>query len=411
MYREKIDIRVSNNINRFIDKCINRKIDLLNIRYIDKETIVVSIYMDDLEEIKRINYYSDISVEKVFGISRLILFLKRNLIYFTTVLFCFFIMEFLENIIFEVKVIHSNKEIIELVSDKLEKNGIKTLTFAKSFDNLEKIRLKIIEENPTRLEWLSITRKGMKYIVRVEERIITDKKENSGFCHIVAKKDGMVKKIVSSSGETLVRENDYVRSGDILISGEIHLYEEVKDNVCADGIVFGEVWYNVNLSIPLMYQEKDYTGDSRYNFILNNKKLFKEKYKYYDEKNIYDFNVFGLNFKYLKEKQYDYILKKYSLDEAIEEGLRLVDEKFKIKLKDNGKIKSKKILKKTQFNSKIDIEVFVVIDEVISTTKKYELGDLNGNTEWNISFFKKFMANANVIYYSFMFYKNNWYYF
>lgn len=381
MYREKVNIRVSNNINRFIDKCIKRKIELLNIKYVDKENIIVSIYLKDLEEIKRINYYSDISVDKFFGINRLKLFLKKNLIYFIIVIFCFILINFLENIIFDVKVIHSNKEIIELVSDELEKNGIKTLTFAKSFDNLEKIRLKIIEDNPTRLEWLSITRKGMKYIVRVEERIITDKKENSGFCHIVAKKDGMVKKIVSSSGETLVRENDYVRNGDILISGEIHLYEEVKDNVCADGIVFGEVWYNVNLSIPLTYQEKDYTGNSRYNFILNNKKLFKEKYKYYDEKNIYDFNVFGLDFKYLKEKEYDYILKKYSLDEAIEEGLRLVDEKFKIKLKDNGKIKSKKILKKTQFNSKIDIEVFVVIDEVISTTKKYELGDLNGNTE------------------------------
>lgn len=381
MYRERVNIRVSNNINRFINKCIKRKIDLLNIRYIDKNNIILNIYLDDLEEIKRINYYSKISIENVFGYNRLKLFLKRNFIYFITVICCFILMNFLENIIFEVKIIHSNKEIIELVQNELTKHKVKPLKLVKSFDELEGIRLKIIEDNPNRLEWLSITRKGMKYIVRVEERIITEQEEKSGYCHIIAKKDGMVKHIKSISGETLVRENDYVRSGDILISGEIHLYEEVKHNVCAEGMVLGEVWYNVNLSIPLNYQEKNYTGKSRYNFILNNKQLFKEKYKKYDIENIYKFNLFGFNFNYLKEKEYNYILKKYSYEEAVNEALRLVDEKFKIKLKDSGKIKSKKILKKTQFNSRIDIEVFVILEEVISTSINYELGDLNGNTE------------------------------
>ena len=136
MYREKIDIRVSNNINRFIDKCIRFKIDLLNIKYIDENTIIVSIFIDDLEEIKRINYYSDISIVKRFGLSRLILFLRHNLIYLIVFVFCFFLMSFLENIIFDIKVIHSNKDVIELVSNELEKNGIKPLTFAKNFDNL-----------------------------------------------------------------------------------------------------------------------------------------------------------------------------------------------------------------------------------------------------------------------------------
>jgi len=44
MYREKVVIRVTGNINKFIDKCIKRKIELLNINYVDNDNIIVCIY-------------------------------------------------------------------------------------------------------------------------------------------------------------------------------------------------------------------------------------------------------------------------------------------------------------------------------------------------------------------------------
>lgn len=381
MCREKVVIQVTGNINKFIDKCIKRKIELLNINYVDNDNIIVCIYKEDLDILKKINYYSEITIYKRLGLSRLFFFCKRNLIYLITIIFCACLMSFLENVIFDVNVIHSNKEIIELVNSELNKNGIKPFTLAKSFKNIEKIKSNIIENNPKTLEWLSITRVGMKYVVRVEERIITNVEETKGYCHVVAKKDGMIKKIISKSGEIVAQVNDYVREGDILISGEIHLYDSVKDNVCAKGDVYAEVWYNVNLSIPLTYKEKDYTGNSRYNFILNDKKLFKEKYKYYDEENIYSLDIFGFNLKYYKELEYQYILKKYTVDEAIQEGLKQVDEKIMLKLKDDGEIVLKKILKKTQFNSRIDIEVFVVTLENIASNNNYIIEGDSGDTE------------------------------
>ena len=224
---------------------------------------------------------------------------------------------------------------------------------------------------------MSITRDGMKYIVRVEERILTEIKDENSYCHVVAKKNGLVKNIKSSSGEIISRVNDYVRAGDVLISGEIHLYEEVKGNVCASGSVYAEVWYDVNLSIPFEYQEKEYTGNTRYNFILNNKKLFSDKYEFYDEEEINKLKVWGNNFKYIKELEYKNILKKYSVDEALEEAMRKIDENFKIKLKNEGEIVSKKILKKNEFNSRIDIEVFVVTLENIALQQNYSIeGDI-----------------------------------
>ena len=73
MYREKIILKVTNNINKFIDRCIKRKIELLNISYIDKDNVLIKIYVDDLEVIEKINYYSKIKVYKKMGLSRLLL--------------------------------------------------------------------------------------------------------------------------------------------------------------------------------------------------------------------------------------------------------------------------------------------------------------------------------------------------
>ena len=42
----------------------------------------------------------------------------------------------LKNIIVKVDVIHSDKEIRELVTNELEERGVKRLTFKKSFDSL-----------------------------------------------------------------------------------------------------------------------------------------------------------------------------------------------------------------------------------------------------------------------------------
>lgn len=368
---KNIVIKVTGCINKFIIKCIRFNIDLLNINYLDNDCILVKINIDDLERVKKLNYYSEIVEYKLLGIDRFISFLKRNLFLFVTVIVCFFIMNFLENIIFDINIIHSNKEIIELVKDELDKNNIKTFTMAKSFDELEKIKVKIIEDNPDKLEWMSITKVGMKYVVRIEERIITEIEESNQYCHVVAKRAGIVKKIKSTSGEIIPAINDYVRAGDILISGQIHLYEEVKGNVCASGEVYAEVWYSVNLSIPLEYQEKEYTAEERYNFVINKKRLFSNKYETFDEEDIYKFNILGFNIKYLKEKEYRNILKKYTYDEAVLEALKQVDIKMNDKLKDNGEVTSKKILKKTQFNSRIDIEVFVVTLENIATQQNY----------------------------------------
>ncbi len=373
MNNKDIIIKVKGNISKFISKCVNLKLTLHNIVYLDQETILVKINKDDYDKIKKINYFCKISKYKYLGIDSLLLFLKRNRIILLSIICCFLLMYFIEGVIIKVEVIHSNQEIIELVTDELKKTGIKPFTYKKDFNKLESIKNKIVENNPDKIEWMSITRKGMKYVVRVEERIITKEEKSSNYCHIIARKSGIVKKIISESGEILPAVNDYVKKDDILISGEIKLNDEVKNNTCAKGEVYAEVWYTVNLTIPLNHLEKEYTGNKRYNFIINNKKLFKDKYGLYEEVDLKKLEIRNFRIKYIEELEYQNKLSKYSEKEALDKALKEIDEKMKIKLGKDGEVIEKKVLKKSVINSKIEVEVFVEALENIGVSVNYEV--------------------------------------
>ena len=60
---KRIYLEVSNELNRFIKKCIDNNINLYNISYV-KDKMVVLIDVKDYLKIKRLNYYSKIRVVK-----------------------------------------------------------------------------------------------------------------------------------------------------------------------------------------------------------------------------------------------------------------------------------------------------------------------------------------------------------
>ena len=158
-------------------------------------------------------------------------------------LFFLILVNFFSQVIVSVTVIHENKEIRNLVTKELEEKGIKSFSLRKNYEALNAIKKEVLNQYKDQLEWLEIENVGMKYIVRVEERIINQPKDPKGFCHIVASKSGIVDQVKVSHGEALVQKGKYVEAGEVLISGEIKFNEEVKNNVCAEGEVLAEVWY------------------------------------------------------------------------------------------------------------------------------------------------------------------------
>ena len=369
-------ISVKNNIKRFISKCNKYNIELYDIRYIDKDNIIVKINKNDFKNIKTYNYYSEINIYKKLGLDGFkhkIYTLKYYIIIFILGIILIY---FISNIILKINVIHSNKKIRELIYEELNNNGIRKYSYKKNFQTLETIKNKILDNNKDKLEWISITNVGMTYVIRVEERIIDNIIEKDKYCNVISTKEASIKKIYSDAGEILINPNDIVKKDDILISGNITLNEENKGFVCASGKVYGNVWYNTNITLKRKYLKKEYKNKKRLNIVINNKILRNNKYLLFDKKYILN-NKFIKIYKELEYKEKEYT---YTEKESINKALKEIDKKFKTKIND-GKIINKKITNKTINNNEVSLSVFVITEENIGKQIKLNLDELNNNQE------------------------------
>lgn len=375
---KRIYLEVSNELNRFIKKCIDNNINLYNISYV-KDKMVVLIDVKDYLKIKRLNYYSKIRVVKYDGLLNIKKIIKDNMFYISVVFLSFIWMNLLTNYIVDIEIIHSNSGIRRLLKEELDKNNVKRFSLAYSFEELDNITKKILADNKNNLEWVSIKKDGMKYIVRAEERIIKSEVVSDKPRDIVASKDAYITKVISSKGNVLVRQGEYVKKGTVLISGKITLYEDVKGVTSASGSVYGNVWYECVVEIPKEISSERLTGRKRYNLNVGNKILLRNKYQNFRQKNIREIKIFGLKIKFYREEEVE-IIKTKTDDEY---ALNRLKEEFDKKLNGKGVIIYQKVLKKEENNSTIKYRVFIITNELINAYSYFEDSDINDTNQSN----------------------------
>lgn len=375
---KRIYLEVSNELNRFIKKCIDNSINLYNISY-KKDKMVVLIDVKDYLKIKRLNYYSKIRVVKYDGMLNIKKIIKDNMFYISVIFLSFIWMNLLTNYIVDIEIIHSNSGIRRLLKKELDKNNIKKFSLAYSFEELDNITKKILADNKNNLEWVSIKKDGMKYIVRAEERIIKSEVVSDKPRDIVASKDAYITKVISSKGNVLVRQGEYVKKGTVLISGKITLYEDVKGVTSASGSVYGNVWYECTVETPKEISSERLTGRKRYNLNVGNKILLRNKYQNFRQKNIREIKIFGLKIKFYREEEVE-IIKTKTDDEY---ALNRLKEEFDKKLNGKGVIIYQKVLKKEENNSTIKYRVFIITNELINAYSYFEDSDINDTNQSN----------------------------
>lgn len=281
--------------------------------------------------------------------------------------------------IFDVEIVTSDSKIRKILEQELEKNGIEKYNIVKSYSKIQEIKNNIIENNKNDIEYIEIEKVGTKYVIRVEKRIINNITKENQIRHVVAKKNGIIKKIEASRGEILTKVNDYVAKGDILVSGEIHKGEDVLDNISADGKIFAEVWYKVKVTIPIKYYEEKKTGKNEniisFNILNYDFNFFeKDKYKDMNEKETILFSdffgLFKISFKHLEELEVNDSINLITSENV---AVKYAREKIISQLKDEEYIISQKKLKTTLNNSTMKVEVFFKVYENITDYRYYEV--------------------------------------
>lgn len=366
---------LSIQIEGYSPKKIITKLRSINVSvyaFEEKDNIIcVKILSKDYEKVQK--YLKTLEFKKVRydGLEYLKRTFKRFSIFFMAILVSMTLVFAVSNIIVDIDVIHEDAELVEIILEELEKNSVKKFCFRKSFDQLEKIKENIKNKHLDRIDWLEINKVGMRYVVRVEERIITEKEIPKEYCNLYATKDALVTKIKTFNGEAVVNINDYVKKGDLLVSGDVKLNEEVVSQVCASGNVYAEVWYEISIKVPFEYYEEIKTGKKRNNIIVNydgvDHQLFKDRIKNYHESRKLVFDLLGVKIYLKTEEEISRQKNKYTNEEILEKAMNLATEKVKLKLKKGDKIINQKILQNTVIDSTMDIDIFIVAEEEISS--------------------------------------------
>jgi len=375
MIRSYYELKIiGKDLKRFIRMLYKLNIYLEEIRIIENECFI-KIDKKNYDKISKIKTSYKIEIIKLYGIEKIINIFKKNNIFILSLIIGVLFLSLLTRMIFKIEVVHNDDEIRKLIMEELNKNNIKKFKLIKSYDYIEKVKQSILNNNKDKIEWIEIERIGTKYSIKVEKRILNDIKQEETTKHIVAKKNGIIKKIVAENGEIIRKINDYVKEGEIIISGSIYKNDEIVNNIAANGKVYAEVWYEAKIELPINYQEKIITDKENkiinVNILNKDINLFKKenfKNKTSNKKNIFNdfFKLISINYINKKEKKIT--------DKPIDEiALEIASKKIIEKLTNDEYIISQKKLKTSVNNSTIIVDVFFKVYENISRPEYFSM--------------------------------------
>ena len=364
------------NVNNYLKRLIANKIDLIDLKYNSHNEVVVTIKYSDYLKLKTVRSSYDVKITNTYGKLRIRNKIKRSYILLSSIILGIALIIFLSNIIFSIEVIHTNKSVIELVSNELNKNGLKKYTFKKKYKDIKKVEDKILNDNKDKLEWISIDIIGTKYVVRIEERKIKNENNDNIYQDIVASKSGVIKKIIALSGEKKYEIDNFVSKGDTIIKGSITKPNNEIILTHASGLVYAEVWYQISVEYPYQYKEEILTGNKKNIYYLKfiNKRLelfnFKKYKNFQKEPKILLYNNI-LPISLVKEKQYEVniIDEIYTTEEVINKAITLAESRLMSSNKKIDKIDKVSIIKKEEYDSKIKLDLFISVIEEIGEVK------------------------------------------
>lgn len=378
-FKSKIKINIKGRkIERFIKRLADNKINIYNMEMINRNEANIVILKSDYLKVLNIKSIYEFNIVGGTGMIKIRKTLKLNSLILVFLVIGIIVLQILSRMIFSIEVIHTDKSIRNKMLSELENYGLKIHAFKKSYDEVQKIKEQILTNHKDDIEWLEIENIGTKYIVRLEERKIKNNEESNEKRHVIASKNAIIKKIEAENGEIVKEINSYVNAGDIIISGNITLNEQVKNTVSASGHVYGEVWYKVKVDYPLAYSEKHETGNSQKRLVFNFlNKSYELGFKKYEDKNVSSKTLLKhiflpISLTYDNQRELIVIDEVYTIEQAIKKAEERAYAEINSKLNDKEKILSSKNLKVDVNDSKIELEVFFTVYEDITEYQKIE---------------------------------------
>lgn len=365
-------------VERLLNRMVGQGMHVWNIRRKGTEAYFC-ISVKDFYQMKPLlkETYCRFHIIKRIGFPFFLHKLRTRSLFLIGVLLFFIGIYTLSFVVWRVEVVGNDKIPDLQIRQAAEKLGIKQGVFVFQLPPMEKIQRELLKQVPN-ASWVGFEMKGTTAMIKVAEKVLPEEQRpNLRHNHLIATKKAVVYYIFAERGKPLVRVNDVVKPGQILISGILG-NEEYSSVDTARGIVEGEVWYESEIEVPLKQNRPILTGD-----------YYKEKYLTIGNWNLKISGYFQTPFNHaIKTEETATVpwIKKYfnlgmktityqedtihesliNEGEASSLGKRFARENLLKQLDASARIKDEKVLHQRLENGKVYIKIhYIVIENIV----------------------------------------------
>lgn len=259
---------------QFVHLCQKESILLWDVSFIENNRIEAKIYVTDIKKIKKLADELNIDVEILSrkGISfylvtiwnqkeRVVAFLLSTLLLF-----------YLSQTVWKVEINGVATHLEHEITERLQKFGVYQGAFRTSRLPVEQMEAHIMETLPELL-YISVKKRGTIYTIEALEKQEEKLTENTRPTDLIARKSGIIQKMLVKEGQAVVHVNDFVKKGDLLVTGKMDMddveqeADESEDDeqniklVTSEGDVYANTWYEVEVSSNLQATYETLQGE------------------------------------------------------------------------------------------------------------------------------------------------------
>ena len=356
---------------------------MLKIDYINLNEAIIIINKNDYDKVIDNKTIYEIEIVSYLGFintKRIINTYKYILIF---IIGSFMIIYLLSNFIFKVEVITNDKIMKKRIINYLSSKGVSKYHLKKNYNELKRVKEGLLTKYKNSIDWVEIEVVGSKYIVRFEPRLKTNLKKDAKYQNIIASKNAIIYSMDITKGQIIKNRFDYVKKGDVIVSGYIFLNDKIMNTEKSEGVVYGETWYKIKVKYPYNFKSIKETGNKKkvlkVNIINQDINLF-SNYKEYKKssKVLLKNNILPIKISLDNQIELNIEKENNSTKQAIKKAVIKAKNKIREKLDDNEYIKDYKILNTINDKDNVTVDIFFSVVEKIS---KYEEIEEYKNTD------------------------------
>lgn len=213
-------------------------------------------------------------------------------------------------------------------------------------------------------------------------------RKKTNFQNIISTKNAIINSMNIKNGQIIKNRYEYVKKGDVIVSGYIYVNDKINDTVRAEGSVYGETFYKVRVKYPLKYKNivktKEHNKVLTFKFINSKIDFFDFKkyknYNYKDTKLLFN-NILPISLVIRDKRKLMIYEENNNYQQALKKAVKCAKREILKKLDDKEYIKKYQILKEYKNNGVVEVEVFFSVIEKISIYSPIEeykdIGNIN----------------------------------